>query len=452
MASQLLSRFTQAFNQRETAAPEPRLLDTAKQSIVHLQHSLHGLLRSYNLPIPALLQDLPAPPTSTSPLAALQAQALRFAEDPASLFVLLLTLVAGILIGVFGLKRMSWSSRFGQWGGRFSPFGRGDTTSSAVSDADFSYITSEDLAASQKNLGASPRESSNSLTGRSNANGETDILVLKHKRVSYPVHFPRNAIDSGELAVRNIREAAARKMEADDPRRIKLFYKGRQLKDDQQARAVGLRSDMESEIMCVVGEGAPFASSSKADGQREGAGSSGSESSDDDNAGSSTPRGKSKKNKRRRGGKKHKKTAGGRSETGTPEPSGGYVGGGAGSEFLGVPLPGAVPPRPSSASSSHPLPRPPKAAATPMEKLEELSSKFHTTLVPMCVQFMNSPPAEQAKREFEHKKLTETVLAQVVLKLDAVETNGDEAARAKRKQLVKEANNIMAKLDEVMKE
>ncbi|GME27976.1 Apoptosis regulator BCL-2 protein bag [Neofusicoccum parvum] len=359
---------------------------------------------------------------------------------------------------------MSWSSRFGSWSGRFSPFGRGDTSSAAVSDADFSYITSEDLAASQKNLGASPKDdtansnhiSSAPPSGRSNANGETDILVLKHKRVSYPVHFPRGAIDAGELSVRKIRDAAARKMEVDEPRRIKLFYKGRQLKDDQQARAVGLRSDFESEILCVVGEGVPFGSSSKPGdgyGQRDGLGdSSGSESSDD-NAGSSTPggsRGKSKKNKRRRGGKKHKKVPGG-SERGTPEPSGGYVGGGAGAEFLGVPASSALPPRPSSSSSNNRLSPPAKAAVTPMEKLQELSSKFHTTLVPLCVQFMNNPPEETAKREFEHKKLTETVLAQVLLKLDAVETQGDEAARAKRKQLVKESNDMLTRLDEVMK-
>jgi hypothetical protein len=330
-----------------------------------------------------------------------------------------------------------------------------------VSDADFSYITSEDLAASQKNLGVAPsttdashNHTSSAPSGRSNASGETDVLVLKHKRVSYPVHFPRGAIDAGELSVRAVRDAAARKMDVDDARRIKLFFKGRQLKDDQQARAVGLRSDYESEIMCVVGEGLPLGSSRNegAYAQDRNGAESGSESSDD-NAGSSTPggsRAKKSKNKRRRGGKKHSKK--GRSENGTPEPSNAYVGGGGPrAEFLGVRPSSALPPRPPSAASNKRPSSPHKLPPTPMEKLEGLSSKFHTTLVPLCVQYINNPPDEAAKREFEHKKLTETILAQVVLKLDAVDTQGDEAARATRKQLVKECNQMFSRLDEVVK-
>ncbi|OJD36275.1 erythromycin esterase protein [Diplodia corticola] len=455
VASQLLSRVTQAIQQRDPAAPKPRVLD-------NVQRALHDFVRTYNLPFSSLLHD-PAPSPPASPLDYFAAAARRYTADPTSLLVLLATLFAGILIGLFGLKRMSWGSRFGSWGGRFSPFGRGDPASTTVSDADFSYITSEDLA-NQKNQaatdGANHTTSSPAPSGRSNANGETDILVLKHKRVSYPVHFARGAIDAGELSVRSIRDAAARKMDVDDPRRIKLFFKGRQLKDDQQARAVGLRSDYESEIMCVVGEGVPSGSSSKADGGSyahrgddvNGA-DSGSESSD--NGGDSTPgggpRSKKSKGKRRRGGKKHSGKKGGRSESGTPEPGLAYVGGGAKPEFLGVPTTSAVPPRPSS-SSSNGRPAPPqKLPQTPLDKLQELSSKFHTTLVPMCVQFMSNPPQETAKREFEHKRLTETVLAQVLLKLDAIETGGDENIRAKRKELVKECNNMLSRLDEALK-
>ncbi|KAK0650975.1 BAG family molecular chaperone regulator 1B [Lasiodiplodia hormozganensis] len=463
VASQLLSRVTQAIQQRDPAAPKPRALDNAHRSIAHLQRAFDDFVRTYNLPLPKLLHDNPGPSPPGSPLDYLAAAAQRYTDDPTSLVVLLATLLAGILIGLFGFKRMSWSSRFGSWGGRFSPFGRGDPASTTVSDADFSYITSEDLAA-QKNLGANPDAANNHTasppSGRSNANGETDILVLKHKRVSYPVHFARGAIDAGELSVKHIRDAAARKMDVDDARRIKLFYKGRQLKDDQQARSVGLRSDYESEILCVVGEGQPFSSSSKSEspyGQRgddvNGA-ESGGESSDD-NADSSTPggsRGKKSKNKRRRGGKKHsKKGHGGRSESATPEPTNAYVGGGAKAEFLGVPTNSAVPPRPSSSSSNNRPTPPHKLPQTPMDKLQELSSKFHTTLVPMCVQFLSNPPQDAAKLEFDHKRLTETVLAQVLLKLDAVETQGDEAARAKRKELVKECNNMLSRLDEVVK-
>ncbi|KAF2092050.1 hypothetical protein K490DRAFT_30933 [Saccharata proteae CBS 121410] len=346
---------------------------------------------------------------------------------------------------------MSWSSKFGSWGGRFSPFtARGDSSNSAqVSDADFSYITAEDL----KNPAAGYQNVDAPATAN---NGETDVVVLKNKRVSYPVHFARGAIDSGELGVAHIRAAAARKMDVDDARRIKLFYKGRQLRDEQQARAVGLRSDTEAEILCVVGESAPQAHRGGSAYGQQGwsAGSDEEDTTDQDGRDGSADRSASTKKKRnKRGGKKSRKNKGGGAGgdgSGTSTPSHGvYTTAGAGAEFLGT-TGGAVPPRPSSAA---PPSRPGSTAPPPqtaLQKLDAISSNFHTKLVPECVQFMNHPPSDRAKKEFEHKKLTEIILAQVLLKLDAVETEGDGEARARRKELVRECNAMLGKLDEVM--
>ena len=109
-------------------------------------------------------------------------------------------------------------------------------------------------------------------------------------------------------------------------------------------------------------------------------------------------------------------------------------------------------PAPISAPTSHPAPLPPQQQqpSTPLGQLSSLAHTFRNTLLPQCLAFERSPPSDPAKREFEHRKLSETVLAQVLLKLDAVETEGDAEARKKRKELVKECQDVLGKLDGVM--
>ena len=82
-----------------------------------------------------------------------------------------------------------------------------------------------------------------------------------------------------------------------------------------------------------------------------------------------------------------------------------------------------------------------------MAKLESIAAQFHTTLLPKCHAFLSDPPADKAKRQQEVKKLTLTIEQNVVLKYDGIEHDGDEEIRARRKALIKEAQDWLGKLD-----
>lgn len=63
---------------------------------------------------------------------------------------------------------------------------------------------------------------------------------------------------------------------------------------------------------------------------------------------------------------------------------------------------------------------------------------------------MSNPPSVKKDRDFEYKKLSEGILAQVILKLDEVQSE-DAAVKARRKELVKETQQMLSRLDEVGK-
>ncbi|KAF1829642.1 hypothetical protein BDW02DRAFT_602374 [Decorospora gaudefroyi] len=344
------------------------------------------------------------------------------------------------------LVAMSWFSRSGgSWGGRFSPFGRPGNSPNAgvVSDSDFSYITNEDL---RRNGTAQPEIVD---WDDKNPERETDVLIFKNGRTHYPTHFPAHSIRDGDLKIGTVRQAAAKKLGIDDPRRIRMFYKGRNLKyDERTGREEGLRGDGSgSEILVTVGETPVGGMAPGPEEATQRAWSEGEDEEDDDDddgdTGSNTA---GKKKSRRRGGRKSKKkgsSSANASGTSTP----GYTTAGAGAEYLPIPSHINAAPRPTSA----PPPSKPAEPQTAMGKLDAISSKFHTEFVPMAVQFMASPPDDKAKRTFEYKKLSETILTQIIFKLDGVETEGDNEARTKRKALVKEVQGLLTRLDEVGK-
>jgi hypothetical protein len=423
------------------------LVDDLKKSFAFLKnHPLFGTTST-----PAITEDQNIPTDTLSKLASfLQQRNIndftdfvtkpRF-DDPAYLTTLSVALAAVFVT-------MSWFSRStggNSWAGRFSPFGRPGTSPNAgvVNDSDFSYITNEDL---RRNGAAQAPEIVD--WDDKNPERETDLLVFKEKRAHYPTHFPAHSIRDGELKINTIRQAAAKKLGVDDPRRIRMFYKGRNLKHDERtAREEGLRGDgTGSEILITVGEAPAGSFAPGAEGSPQRAWSDGEDDDDDDDDGDSGANTGGKKKSRKRGGRKSKKKPSSANASGNSTPGYSHAPS-SNAEYLPMPSHINAAPRPTSAPPPN-APRAPEPQSA-MGKLDAIASKFHTEFVPQAVQYMNHPPDEKVKREFEYKKLSESILTQIIFKLDSVETEGDSEARLKRKALVKEVQGMLTRLDEV---
>ncbi|KAI4231262.1 MAG: hypothetical protein L6R40_007795 [Gallowayella cf. fulva] len=349
-----------------------------------------------------------------------------------------------------------WGTRFWSSGGRYSPFAATPSQPPpTVTEADYHYLGPDDIDPPRNDSYGFPAPAPPRIT-RTDSN-TPDILVLKHRSTTYPLHFPAYAIADGNITVGAIRRLAAKETKTDDHHRIKLLYKGKILRDDSlPCREEGLKQN--SEIMCVVSDVSSLpshqlSSSSASEDEMVENGIVGPRIDVDGTIRDDRARDRPRR-KGHRGGRKKKPN----SSTGTPKDS---------STYLAPEMPYSTSThhdRTHSPSGRDPSPAPPRPAPSPApptpkpaakltnrETLEALASRFHIEFVPQCIAFTSHPPSDPKTRDFEYKKLSETILAQIILKLDAVETEGDDGLRAKRKELVKETQNMLTTLDTVGK-
>lgn len=338
------------------------------------------------------------------------------------------------------MSRYGWSSRT-----ELSPYnstlGSGSGVVPAVTEDDFSYITSEDLENQgldeRRQYQVNPRDSGTHVHRPAAEYPEDDILLIETNKGEFqPARFPAYSIGDGKLLVSDVRDRVKLVMQLSDrrARRVKLLYKGRQLKEPSvPVREYGVKNN--SRIMVALGDA--------------GADESSDEGRNDlviveheDTA--------PKKGKKRRKGKK-------RASDDSVSNVGSNAGSNAGSNVgSGVSL--EVPREDGRRGGSTSRPQSPASAVSgtsaasavrhgPMAKLESISEYFTTNLLPSCVQFTANPPQDAKKRTDEHRKLSETIMEHVILKLDAVDTEGDDAVRMKRKELVLQIQGVLKGLD-----
>ncbi|KAK2029603.1 hypothetical protein LX32DRAFT_352933 [Colletotrichum zoysiae] len=319
------------------------------------------------------------------------------------------------------MSRYGWSTNRDQ----ISPYSSTLSGVPNVTDEDFSYITTEDLQSNSLGSSVPTRTYTHSPRSRGSAVPEDDVLLIKNKGVTYPAHFPAYAIGDGKLRVRDVRDRVGVMLELSDRRvrRTKLLYKGRQLKEPAApVRDYGVKNN--SEVLVVLPDGDVDAESSD-DSEEEmvvvggdGASAVGSTGGTDDG-------------KKRRGKKKGRKSKK-RSSNTSPRDSASNLG---------------VPTAQESHRPSSPNGQAAPAAAGPHAKLEAIAAKFNADLRKPCEDFIAAPPADAKKRVEEHRKLSETTMQHVLLKLDEVETAGDPDARATRKALVQDVQDVLRRLD-----
>ena len=306
---------------------------------------------------------------------------------------------------------------------RFTPL----YTVPKVGNRDYEYIKpySESTLRSRSN---------NRLNNNNDDDDEgPDIILLQHFSTTYPLYFPAFSISDGELNVGDVRGRAAEVTGTQDPSNVKLLYKGKLLKNDAQScRDDGLKQ--ESKVLCVISNVVPSEHGSVSGSENENVNEDDDDDEEDEPSLSSviSPMNDEKeKEKKKKNNKKKKDNLNKKKKAKLQK-----------QQESSVPSISTLPP-PSPDLKQFPA---------ALEKIKALESYFESVLSSPCKEYAANPPPMGKAREYEYKKLTETSMAQVLLKTDGIDTTGDEVARNARKALVKEVLSTLAPMDRVPRE
>jgi hypothetical protein len=82
-----------------------------------------------------------------------------------------------------------------------------------------------------------------------------------------------------------------------------------------------------------------------------------------------------------------------------------------------------------------------------MKVLDDLAVELQIKWLPLASEYIASPPSDPKRREEDHRKLSESIMMHIVLKLDGVEAEGMPEVRARRKEMVKQVQKTLKDLD-----
>jgi hypothetical protein len=88
--------------------------------------------------------------------------------------------------------------------------------------------------------------------------------------------------------------------------------------------------------------------------------------------------------------------------------------------------------------------------AASKRELDAAEEHLRRVILPMLREAIANPPADREGKRSEHRRISELVLTQVMLKLDSVETAGSPELRARRKGLVAETQIALNELDKAL--
>ncbi|PHH64305.1 hypothetical protein CDD81_4789 [Ophiocordyceps australis] len=273
-----------------------------------------------------------------------------------------------------------------------------------VTDDDFSYITSQEI----DDPSSIPIHDRHNARAQASAlpTQEKDFLLIKARGVTYPATFPAQSIDNGQVKVADVQHRFGLMTDLSNQvaRRVKFIYKGKTLKDlNAPVYDYGVRN--ESELMAIV----PSVSSD-------------SSASEEMVIVRDRPKSETKK-------KRSKKRQAGRRAAGAD-----------GDSTTSSTIESNTAAEPHTSASSG-------AGSSQLKRIDELSNEFTTKWLPLCDQYILSPPMEPKAREDEHRKLSETLMQNVLLKLDEVQTDGIDEVRRRRKDLVRRIQDVLRDLD-----
>lgn len=362
----------------------------------------------------------------------------------------LTTLGASFLALLFLLSRYLMSHRnsfAASYGGSRSPY-----TSARLSERDrtisdlYEYVDSKEIETHDV-----PFENDDA----------PDLVHVKYMGSSFPLDFPPYSISESGVTVQEVRRRVAEKLKQ-DPRRIRLVYKEKELKIDPYAiKKYGCKQN--SEIAVVVTEhlndysggldahhsseddsGSAVSLKPQTELRRPRGNSSVRHRSDDYKVGPDTgsflhPNGYSQRDTGREGrDPRRRSTSPARARSKSPAPP--------------SPRTSFVPPSPRPTPSPAPPKRPPPAdPKTPLGKVQALQNQFYDKWMPDCRNFVASPPSDPATRDKEYRRVSESVMRNVIEAADAIDLEGDTVARAERRELLREAQELLKRVDAVKK-